>query len=84
MIRVAIVEDNKALRHSLEQLLNKTGRMECVASLPNLMNVVSELNKAKPDIVLMDIGLPNISGIEGVRTIKDNFADIQDPHVHRF
>ena len=77
MIRVAIVEDNNALRHSLEQLLNKAEGMQCVASLPNLMNVVSELNKANPHIVLMDIGLPNISGIEGVRTIKDNFTDIQ-------
>lgn len=77
MIRVAIVEDNKSLRHSLEQLLNKSGSTTCVASLPNLMNVVSDLNKAEPDIVLMDIGLPNISGIEGVRTIKDNFDNIQ-------
>ena len=48
-----------------------------MVSLPNLMNVVSEFRKAQPNIVLMDIGLPNISGIEGVRTVKENFNNIQ-------
>lgn len=77
MIKIAIVEDNNALRQSLTNLLNQTEGMQCVASLHNLLNVVSELNKAKPHIVLMDIGLPNISGIEGVRTIKENFNTIE-------
>jgi DNA-binding NarL/FixJ family response regulator len=77
MIRIAIIEDNQTLRQSLEQLFNRTEGMICVASLGNLMNVVSELGKASPDIVLMDIGLPNISGIEGVRTVKQNFDKIQ-------
>jgi DNA-binding NarL/FixJ family response regulator len=77
MIRIAIVEDNKILRQSLEQLFNKTGTFQCVCSLGNLQNVVSEFNKTHPEIVLMDIGLPDISGIEGVRTIKSSFPDIQ-------
>lgn len=77
MIKIAIVEDNNTLRKSLTHLFNQTDTMRCVASLPNLMNVVSEFRKAKPDIVLMDIGLPNISGIEGVRTVRENFDDIQ-------
>ena len=77
MIKIAIVEDNNTLLNSLTKLLNQTEGLNCVASLPNLMNVVSELRKARPDIVLMDIGLPNISGIEGVRTVKENFDNIQ-------
>lgn len=77
MIRIAIVEDNTTLRQSLEQLFNRSEGMHCVASLSNLMNVVSDIAKAEPDIVLMDIGLPNISGIEGVRTVKMNFPDTQ-------
>lgn len=77
MLKVAIVEDNNTLRHSLENLFNRTEGIKCVASLSNLMNVVSEFAKANPDIVLMDIGLPNISGIEGVRTVKTNFPSIQ-------
>jgi DNA-binding NarL/FixJ family response regulator len=77
MLKLAIVEDNNTLRNSLENLFNRTEEMKCVASMSNLMNVVSELAKANPDIVLMDIGLPNISGIEGVRTVKANFPEMQ-------
>jgi len=77
MIKLAIVEDNTALRQSLEQLFNRTSNMKCVASLNNLLNVVSEFQKSQPDIVLMDIGLPAINGIEGVRTVKSNFESIQ-------
>jgi DNA-binding NarL/FixJ family response regulator len=77
MIKVVIVEDNNTLRLSLEQLFNKSEGMKCVVSLGNLMNIVSDITKAAPDVVLMDIGLPNISGIEGVRTIKQNFPGIQ-------
>jgi len=77
MIKVAIVEDNNTLRNSLESLFNRTEGMRCAASLNNLLNVVSEIGSSMPDIVLMDIGLPNISGIEGVRTVKSNFPKIQ-------
>jgi DNA-binding NarL/FixJ family response regulator len=77
MIRVGIIEDNHALRQSLEQLFNKTAGMKCVVSLGNLMNVVTDIGKAVPDVILMDIGLPNISGIEGVRTVKSNFPQVQ-------
>ena len=77
MIKVAIVEDNNTLRKSLTNLINQSEEMQCVASLENLLNVVSEFRKASPDIVLMDIGLPNISGIEGVRTVKENLKNIQ-------
>lgn len=73
MIKVVIVEDNNALRQSLGNLLSETEGMRCVGSLNNLLNIVSEINKCKPDVILMDIGLPHISGIEGVRTIKENF-----------
>ena len=77
MIKVGIVEDNNTLRGSLENLFNRTEGTRCVVSLNNLMNVVSEFSKASPDVVLMDIGLPHISGIEGVRTVKSNFPAIQ-------
>jgi DNA-binding NarL/FixJ family response regulator len=77
MIKVAIVEDNNTLRGSLSHLIANAEGMTCVVSLPNLSNVVSEFAKAQPEIVLMDIGLPNISGIEGVRTVKSNFPQTQ-------
>ena len=45
MIRVGIIEDNNALRQSLEQLFNRTAEMKCTVSLSNLMNVVSDIQK---------------------------------------
>lgn len=77
MIKIAIVEDNNSLRKSLTHLFDNTPGMQCVVSLSDLLNVVSEFRKDQPDIVLMDIGLPNISGIEGVRTVKGNFENIE-------
>jgi len=77
MIKVAIVEDNEALRKSLENLFNDTEGMKCVLSLNNLLNVVTELGRSLPDIILMDIGLPHISGIEGVYTVKSVYPKIQ-------
>lgn len=62
---------------SLSKLIDGSGDMSCVAALGHLRNVVSELSKVSPDIVLMDIGLPDISGIEGVRTVKTNFESVQ-------
>jgi DNA-binding NarL/FixJ family response regulator len=76
-IKVAVVEDSVSLRFSLSSLLNRSEGMECCLVLPNLNNVISEFKKNKPNIVLMDIGLPNISGIEGVRLIKENFESIE-------
>lgn len=77
MIKVAIVEDNHILRGSLSSLFDRTDGLRCVAALPNLLNVTSEVARTQPDVILMDIGLPNISGIEGVRTVKTHFPAVQ-------
>ncbi|HYE55485.1 MAG TPA: response regulator transcription factor [Chitinophagaceae bacterium] len=77
MLKVSIVEDNHTLRNSLQALFNRTPGMRCVSALPNLMNVVSDLSKDEPHVVLMDIDLPNITGIEGVRTVKSVFEKVQ-------
>jgi DNA-binding NarL/FixJ family response regulator len=66
-----------ALRKSLENLFNHTEGLKCVVSLGNLLNIVSEMGKWQPDIILMDIGLPHISGIEGVQTVISNYPKIQ-------
>ena len=77
MIRVVVIEDNTILRQTLEQLFNRSQGMICTGTAGNLNNIVSDLRKATPDIILMDIGLPGINGIEGVRTVKQNFENIQ-------
>jgi len=77
MIKVAIIEDNHALRNSLESLFSQTDGMHCVASLKNLLNVVNDLNTDIPDVVLMDIGLPGIDGIDGVKIVRNYFPSVR-------
>ncbi len=84
MIKIAIVEDNEALRKSLENLFNNSEGMKCVLSLNNLLNVVSELGKTQPDIILMDIGLPHIPVSRGVHTVKSVLSDNSGFNVYCF
>ena len=77
MIRVVIFEDNKNLRDGLFQLINGTEGFHCIESFSNCDNLVERIEKTKPDVVLMDIEMPGISGIEGVRTIKEKFPAVK-------
>ncbi len=77
MIKVGIIEDNTALRGSLTKLVNSHENMACLLSVNSLMHIIGDLVNAMPNILLMDIGLPNISGIEGVKMVKMNFPEIQ-------
>ncbi len=69
-IRVLIVEDVAAHRQSITQLFNEAPGFVCVATLPNALDVVRQIQRLKPDVVLMDIYMPGISGIEAVRQIR--------------
>lgn len=77
MIKVGIIEDNRALRESLTNLFNNTEGMQCTLSLKSLSNVVNAITEATPDIILMDIGLPGISGIDGVKIVRNYFPDVR-------
>jgi len=77
MIQVGIVEDNAQLRKSLEALFSVEADMACVWALGSLVHLQSEIEKARPDIILMDIGLPHIPGTEGVRLVKATHPEIE-------
>ncbi len=71
MINVAIIEDNMNIREGLAALINGTTGYKCVASYGNCEDFLSELSDKVIDVVLMDIGLPGINGIEGVKKAKE-------------
>ena len=77
MIKVGIVEDNTALRGNLVRLINSQDNMKCVLEVNSLMHIIADLVNTSPEVLILDIGLPNISGIEGVEMIKMNFPKIQ-------
>ena len=76
-IRVTIFEDNTNLRKGLMFLINGSDGFECVGAYANCDNLVKNMIDNNPDVVLMDIEMPGINGIEAVKKIKDQFPQIK-------
>jgi DNA-binding NarL/FixJ family response regulator len=76
MISVAIVEDNKTIREGLAALINSTPGFSCRYSYGDCESFLRELEDNTADVVLMDIGLPGMNGIEGVKKAREI-----DPHL---
>jgi DNA-binding NarL/FixJ family response regulator len=70
-IRVAVVEDDKMVREVLEILLNGSPGFQCVATYENGEDAVAGLPAVDPDVVLMDINLPGMNGIECMTRLKE-------------
>lgn len=76
-IRVAIFEDKAILRESLYQLINGAEGLTCAGAFANCDDMIFNLKRTTPQVVLMDIQMPGLNGIEGVKIIKENFQDIR-------
>lgn len=76
-IRVAIVEDDEGIRASLLNVLSRSSDCRPVCACPDGESALAELPEHQPDVVLMDINLPNIDGIECVRRLKEVMPSAQ-------
>ena len=76
-IRVAIVEDNEEIRVSLERVIGRAAGLECAGSWPSGELAMQNLPPLRPDVVIMDIGLPDISGIECTARLKALLPETQ-------
>src|SRR5215510_12962576 len=70
-IRVAIVEDQRDIRESLTFLVDGTPGYSCIGKYRTMEEAIAGVDAVVPDVVLSDIGLPGMSGIEGVRILKE-------------
>src|SRR5213592_2710739 len=70
MIKVLIYEDNRGRQEALELLLQHTPDMQCVGCFENCEQVIDNIASTKPDVVLMDINMPKVNGIEGLKLIR--------------
>jgi DNA-binding NarL/FixJ family response regulator len=75
MIKVAIFDDHSERRAALRLLLTLDPELECVGDFENCSRLVERLQMNVPDVVLMDIDMPEVNGIEGVKLIQQHFPD---------
>lgn len=77
MIKVAVFDDNASRREGLKLLLNSMEDMQCVGTFADCQNVKERVKKCAPDVVLMDINMPNVNGIEGVKILKQFYPKLK-------
>ncbi len=75
-ISVALFEDNYLLRDSYFQLINGTPGFTCVGAFDSAADIIFKIKRSEPDVILMDIDMPGMNGIEAVQIIKQNFSSI--------
>jgi len=76
-ISVVVFEDNTLLRESLFQLISGTPGLTCAGAFPNCNDLLFNIKKTAPKVVLMDIQMPGMNGIDAVKIIKANFPEIK-------
>jgi DNA-binding NarL/FixJ family response regulator len=75
-IRVAIIEDRREIREGLAMLISGTPGYACTGSFRSMEDALLRIGADLPDVVLCDIGLPGMSGIEGMRILKERFPNL--------
>lgn len=75
-IKVAIIEDQQVLREGLAFLVDSTGGFRCTGSFGSVEQALERIGDDLPQVVLIDIGLPGVSGIEGIRILKNRWPEL--------
>lgn len=76
VIKVSIIEDRREIRDGLAMLINGTEGFVCKGKFGSMEEGLRYLGADLPDIVLCDIGLPGMDGIEGIKVLKTNFPEL--------
>ncbi|MFL6466470.1 MAG: response regulator [Pyrinomonadaceae bacterium] len=75
-IEAMIVEDQRDLREGLATLVNFTPGFKCIGAFRTMEECIARIKHEKPDVILSDIGLPGMSGIEGIKIIKEMYPEL--------
>lgn len=75
-ISVVVIEDMREVRESLAALINGTKGFSCVGAYFSMETALASIDKKLPDVVLTDIGLPGMSGIDGIKILRERYPDL--------
>lgn len=76
IIKTAVVEDMRDIREGLATLINFTDGFRCSGAYRSMEEAISRIKYDVPDVLLSDIGLPGMDGIEGIRILKEQFPQM--------
>src|SRR5258708_1111709 len=76
VVKVAIVDDQRKFRDAVSMLIDGTEGFRCSGSYRSMEEALDKISHDLPDVVLMDLGLPGMSGIEGTRYLKERFPQL--------
>lgn len=76
MINILLFDDNKNIRLSLQVLVDGTENMKLTGAFANCENLINKIHALKPDVILMDIDMPKMNGIEAVKICFETFPEI--------
>ncbi len=76
MLKVVVVEDNNAIRDGLKILIDGTEGYLCIGAFVECESMLKNIKKLEPDVLLMDLGLPGMGGIEGIKKVKMILPDL--------
>jgi DNA-binding NarL/FixJ family response regulator len=71
VIKVGVIEDQRDIRDGLQILINGSGGYHCSGAYRSIEEALARIANEKPDVLLLDIGLPGISGIEGIPLLQE-------------
>jgi DNA-binding NarL/FixJ family response regulator len=75
-VDVVIIEDLREVREGLSSLINGTSGFRCEHSFRTMEEALAQLENMKPSVVLTDLGLPGMSGVEGIRIIHERYPEL--------